>query len=300
VGQRGTRLVTGAGRLTMTRRREIEEHLRSLKDIGEIMNSMKSLSLMETRKLARFLSSQQQALRSIELAAADFLASYPQLSTPPSAAADVYLLIGSEQGFCGDFNQVLIDTFDDLVKSHSTSEIKFIAVGMKLYNTVQDHPLLIESLEGPTVGQEVDAVLTEVVNSISRLGETLGPLSITALHHEHGSEHVQLTSILPPFQSLHIGKNRFGYPPRLNLSSESFYDKLMDHYIFAALFEMFYTSLMAEHYRRMQHLEGAIDRLEQQTDELAKKRNILRQEEITEEIEVIMLSAGLLDKRTFR
>jgi F-type H+-transporting ATPase subunit gamma len=57
---------------------------------------------------------------------------------------------------------------------------------------------------------------------------------------------------------------------------------------------MFYTSLMAEHYRRVQHLEGAIDRLEQRAEELGKKRNMLRQEEITEEIEVIMLSAGII------
>ena len=49
--------------------------------------------------------------------------------------------------------------------------------------------------------------------------------------------------------------------------------------------------LMAENRRRMQHLEGAIRRLEERTSELALKRNALRQEEITEEIEVILLSA---------
>ena len=48
---------------------------------------------------------------------------------------------------------------------------------------------------------------------------------------------------------------------------------------------------MAENRRRMQHLEGAIRRLEERTSELALKRNALRQEEITEEIEVILLSA---------
>jgi len=282
----------------MTRRHEIEEHLRSLKDIREIMNSMKTLSLIETRKLARFLSSQQRVVRSIELAAADFLASFPHLSAPPPAAADVYILIGSEQGFCGDFNQSLIDACTNLVHSQPAANIKLIAIGMKLYNSLQEHPFLVESLDGPTIGQEVDAVLTELVSSISRLGEALGALSITALHHEHEKEDIQITSILPPFQLLQIPKNYYGYPPQLNLSSESFYDKLIDHYIFAALFEMFYTSLTAEHFRRMQHLEGAIDRLEQQADELAKKRNMLRQEEITEEIEVIMLSAGVLDKHT--
>jgi F-type H+-transporting ATPase subunit gamma len=103
----------------MTRRHEIEEHLRSLQDIREIMGSMKSLSLMETRKLARFLSSQQRVVHSIEQAAADFLAVYPQLSTPPAVSCNVYILIGSEQGFCGDFNQTLIDAFDERIKKQS-------------------------------------------------------------------------------------------------------------------------------------------------------------------------------------
>jgi F-type H+-transporting ATPase subunit gamma len=280
----------------MTRRHEVEQHLRSLKDIREIMNSMKSLSLMETRKLGRFLSSQQRVVHSIEQAAGDFLTSFPHFLAAPAAAAKVYLLIGSEQGFCGDFNQALIDTFNAIVQTHPSANIKLIAVGLKLYTNLQDHPLLIESLQGPTVGQEVDSVLTELVNTISRLGESLGALSITALHHEHENDDIRTTSILPPFQSIRVPHDHYGYAPQMNVSSESFYDKLIDHYIFAALFEMFYTSLMAEHYRRMQHLEGAIDRLEQQAAELAKKRNILRQEEITEEIEVIMLSAGMLDK----
>ena len=284
----------------MTRRHEIEEHLRSLKDIREIMNSMKSLSLMETRKLARFLSSQQRVVHSIEQAAVDFLTAYPHLSTPPAATTNIYILIGSEQGFCGDFNQTLIDTVNSLVQAHPVSEVKLIGIGTKLYGSLEGHPLLIESLGGPSVGQEVDAVLTELVKTISRLGETLGALSITAVHHAHENEAIQITSILPPFQALNIQRDHYVYPPQLNLSSEFFYNKLIDHYIFAALFEMFYTSLMAEHYRRMQHLGGAIDRLEQQADELGKKRNVLRQEEITEEIEVIMLSAGVLDKYSQR
>ncbi|MBL8038608.1 MAG: hypothetical protein JSS38_02325 [Nitrospira sp.] len=41
-------------------------------------------------------------------------------------------------------------------------------------------------------------------------------------------------------------------------------------------------------------MEQAIERLEKDMAELALRQNSLRQEEITEEIEVIMLSAGVL------
>ena len=48
---------------------------------------------------------------------------------------------------------------------------------------------------------------------------------------------------------------------------------------------------MAENHRRAQHLEGAIRHLDEESGELKRRSNALRQEEIIEEIEVILLSA---------
>jgi F-type H+-transporting ATPase subunit gamma len=45
---------------------------------------------------------------------------------------------------------------------------------------------------------------------------------------------------------------------------------------------------MAENQHRMRHMDGAVRRLEQTSSELLGRCNILRQEEITEEMEVIM------------
>ncbi|MCG6969377.1 MAG: F0F1 ATP synthase subunit gamma, partial [Gammaproteobacteria bacterium] len=144
----------------MTRLYEIEQHLHSMQDIREIMNSMKNLSLMETRKLSHFLSSQQRVVKSTEQAAKDFLSAYPEMQISSPAVSQVYILIGSEQGFCGDFNQTLIDTYNAIAAEKSTDDIKLVAIGMKLYNLLQDHPQLVKALTGPTVGQEVDTILT--------------------------------------------------------------------------------------------------------------------------------------------
>ena len=53
---------------------------------------------------------------------------------------------------------------------------------------------------------------------------------------------------------------------------------------------------MAESRQRMAHLEGAVQRLDEQSEALHRQENILRQEEIIEEIEVILLSAVSLDE----
>ena len=61
--------------------------------------------------------------------------------------------------------------------------------------------------------------------------------------------------------------------------------------------DVFYSSLMAENRRRLQHMEGAMQRMEERAGDLQRKYNLLRQEEITEEIEVIMLSSDALRRR---
>jgi F-type H+-transporting ATPase subunit gamma len=58
--------------------------------------------------------------------------------------------------------------------------------------------------------------------------------------------------------------------------------------------DVFYGSLMAENRRRLQHMEGATKRIQDKTARLQQKYNLLRQEEITEEIEVILLSNDAL------
>jgi F-type H+-transporting ATPase subunit gamma len=74
------------------------------------------------------------------------------------------------------------------------------------------------------------------------------------------------------------------------LAPNTFIAQLTENYLFAASCVSFYDSLMAENQQRMQHMEYAVQRIEQDSEKLLLRRNRLRQEEITEEIEVILLS----------
>lgn len=75
-----------------------------------------------------------------------------------------------------------------------------------------------------------------------------------------------------------------------------FFLELTEQYLFAALYEMLYTSLMAENHNRVTHLEEAVKHLNDKSEDLTRQCAALRQEEIIEEIEVILLSAGSVDE----
>jgi F-type H+-transporting ATPase subunit gamma len=278
----------------MSRYRDVESRMHSLGEISGIMRSMKALALMETRKLAGFLESQQRVVQTIERMAADFGQHYP-LSTGGEVTDPgirVFLLIGSERGFCGDFNDTLIAAMDQDTQHLPSEQLALIAVGHKLHARLESDPRVAATASAPVVAEEVRATLTHLVEIIADLQREHGDLQLTALHHDMDRSELRRRSVLPPFEQPSAEAPLFAYPPRLNLSPERFLGHLVDQYLFSILNEIFYTSMMAENHRRVQHLDGALDRLERETHHLTIQRNRQRQEEITEEIEIIMLNTG--------
>lgn len=274
----------------MTRRHQLANHRRSLGEIREIMNSMKTLAYMETRKLARFLDAQRAVVRGIEVAAADLLAFHPELLPATDDAPSIYLLIGSERGFCGDFNHAVARALEATLQERTHSDAVLIAVGRKLYTLLQERGFRVTPLDGANVAEEVTPLLDRLASELEARSRTQGAPTLHAL--AHGAETaVESVRIAPPFGSPVRAPARGG-PPLLNQAPAQLLVELVHHYLFAALHAILYTSLMAENNRRVSHLESAVRHLDDETAELARRCNALRQEEIIEEIEVILLSAA--------
>lgn len=277
----------------MSRRREIEASLRSFHEIRDILNAMKNMARMEVHRLSRFLLTQQRVVAGIEAAGSDFVAFHPDLFPANEPRREVHLLLGSERGFCGDFNEALFDAF----RRHGVSKgTQVVVLGSKLSGKLPSDFRTAALLESASVVEEVEGVLVQLMNTLSGLENSRsvpGSLRVTVFHHQAQGEDVRV-SVLQPFQQFSALSKRFAYPPRLYLDPVAFANGLVEQYLFARLHELLYSSLMVENQIRVQHMDSAVQRLERKSAELLRRRNILRQEEITEEIEVIMLSSGAL------
>lgn len=277
----------------MSRRREIEASLRSFHEIRDILNAMKNMARMEVHRLGRFLLTQQRVVAGIEAAGSDFVAFYPDLFPADEPCREVHLLVGSERGFCGDFNEALLLAY---YRHSADKEAEVVVLGSKLSGKLPRDFRVAAFLDSASVMEEVEGVLVQLMNALSGLKNsraTPQPLRVTVFHHQAQGEDVRV-SVLQPFQQSAVARGRFAYPPRLYLDPVSFANGLVEQYLFARLHELLYSSLMVENQIRVQHMDSAVQRLERKSTELLRRRNILRQEEITEEIEVIMLSAGTL------
>ena len=274
---------------------ELSQRFARLNEIRDIMTAMKSLSLVETRKLARFIGYQQRMLANIEAAAADFLHFFP-LAVAPAPSAAILVLIGSERGFCGNFNERVMAAHDRLPPRQPAPRL--ILVGQRLGTKFADHSRVAAVLDGATVAEDVPEVLDRLVDALQQARGALAASNVAlfCLATQAAGE-VLVKRLLPIELGLPPPLPHRAHAPRLNLTPAAFSADLVDQYLLAALYGQLYGSLAAENRQRLAHMELAIDRLDETVARVALKRNALRQEKIVEEIEVMLSSAMALAGR---
>ncbi|PSJ18746.1 F0F1 ATP synthase subunit gamma [Nitrosomonas supralitoralis] len=276
----------------MSKRREIKEHLVTLDEIEGIMSAMKNLALLEIHKLELFIATQRRSVASIEAAAQDFLSFYSHQQSYPDNLQQLWIVIGSERGFCGDFNESLLC----FLKAHpQQSDILLLAVGRGIEVKLQADTRIAAFIEGHSVAEEIQQTLLHLSQVLSRLQAQMNLAKlgrISVVYHDDETDAIQLRQILPIAVS--DENSAFSYPPILNLEPHQFLSQLTDQYLYAVLHEVFYASLMVENRKRLEHMNKAIHHLQQNKAQLSLSYNKLRQEEITEEIEIILLSVEAL------
>jgi F-type H+-transporting ATPase subunit gamma len=276
----------------MSGQAELAQRYARLKEISGIMTAMKSLSLVETRKLARFIDHQRRMLANIEAAAADFLSFFP-VDHSPAAPPAIVLLIGSERGFCGNFNERVLAALDALPGEQPAPAL--LVTGSRLATKLAHRPDIVARIDGASVTEDVPNVLNGIMNALHSASAALGTgAALFGLAHTAEGEPV-LKRLLPfdPPPAPH-----FAHPPRLHLAPPAFFAELLDQYLLATLYGLLYESLAAESRQRLAHMEQALDRLDETLSRLALKRNALRQEQIVEEIEVILSSEMAFHEQT--
>jgi F-type H+-transporting ATPase subunit gamma len=279
----------------VTQRRRLEERLTKLSESGEIIGSMKNLAFMETRRLTRLIEQQRGVVEQIDAIAADFLAFFPDTLPAVAGAHHVYLVVGSRRGFCGDFNERLVEALQRTTADTEPAGLTVIGVGHKLCRRLQPKFGLESAIEGADVTEEIPSVLATIVNRLDLQRQRHGTLQLSVVYQDSEQDTPRVVSMLPPFEDQRGARRQHANAPVLNLSARTFLLELGEQYLFAALHGVLFESLLAENERRLRHLDGAVRHLEQRIEDIRRRVQALRQEEIIEEIEVILLNAADLD-----
>ena len=271
----------------MSRSRTIQTHLGQLGELQTIIASMKTLSQLELHKLGGISASQHAMATSLERMAADFYYHHPQGDSDDEKT--LWLLMGSERGFCGDFNDALLRRLPEIFPDYAQHPTRLLAVGRKLWPRLDETVPGTTPLAGANVSEELQRSLTPVVGAIQQRMMEEGLVSLRVLYHDDERGSLVERRLLPP--ELPTDTHEWRTPPLLQLSPQEFMHGFLQHYLLLSLNELFTVSLLSENQYRVQHLEGAVHRLDERLSALSTRANALRQEEITEEIEMILLAS---------
>jgi|AntDeeMinimDraft_5_1070356.scaffolds.fasta_scaffold01222_2 F-type H+-transporting ATPase subunit gamma len=276
----------------MTRRRELLSHLRGLNQVRQIIDAMKRLSFIETRRLDGRLDSEDAVIHAIETAATGLLDTHPQLADTGAALPITWIALGSERGFCGDFNERVAERLAADVRASVPVDPHIIAVGARLITCLGNDARVTATLPGASVADETDAVLAAIVDALDAERRAHGPSRVHVVHYENERQEPIVTWLLPPFRAAATAEAASSEPPLLQMAPTDLLLALGDQYLYAALRRILDGALMAENQRRVRQLEGAAQHLDERVATLVRRGNQLRQEEIIEEIEVILLSSA--------
>lgn len=269
----------------MSKLAALKGRIHTLGEIKSILSAMKNLSIIEMNKVSRFLESQQKTAAAVEEAMGDFENFYgnPQAERTTSAGI-LCILVGSERGFCGAFNETILAVLNR--EALEAQKVRLLAVGRKLALKLEGDPRLAGALAGPNMAEEIPGVIDDLFGKLTEY-----PDWKWMIVSNEGTDSALKPSVLVPFEHLPRPQKPYPFPPLIQLPPSELYSHLLEQYLFFLLYRVFYFSFMAENRRRFQHMEGAIQTLEKDWSHLMLRFNGLRQEEITEELEIILLNA---------
>lgn len=272
----------------MSKRPELKRRVHTISEIKSILGAMKSLSIIEMNKVSRYLGAQTEFALTIEETLADFERFFKVAGDLSNYSVEkLFVLLGSERGFCGGFNEDVLAHFAE-ISTDVPHPQKIIVVGRKLASKLDGDPRIVETLDGPNAAEEITATITELARRLTRFPN----VRWTLVYHEDSDTHTKVAAVCPftPRPTRHSCTQKF--PPLLNLSPELLYPQLFEQHLFSVLYRSFYLSFLAENRDRLRHMEGALRELDKKWNQMRKLSNVLWQEEITEELEVIMLSVN--------
>jgi F-type H+-transporting ATPase subunit gamma len=111
-------------------------------------------------KILLAIDTQQELFQTLESALADFQKFYgATFGRTLTELSLLYVLIGSERGFCGGFNEAVQKA---LGREALDSGPKLILVGRKLSLKFSDDKRVVSSPEGPSITKELEVIMLSV------------------------------------------------------------------------------------------------------------------------------------------
>lgn len=268
----------------MSQRQDIEAKLALYDELNGILGAMRSFALAELKRIGKRETAQQQVMDTLALALRDLSAFLPAAAvsrlTAKTRLNDIWVLLGSTRGFCGSFNEDVIRVWREQARPGNPA----ILVGERLRSVPGGgDPVCIAGAES---GLDASAAIDRILDAVAglRLDDPAEFGVIVCVRDDHAARCQRLWPLLSCIPE------SAGYPPVTLVPPTEVAAGVAEHYLYHSLLALLLCSIRVENHMRLMQMENALRHLDEGYEDLQRRRNRLRQEEIVQEIE--LMAAG--------
>jgi F-type H+-transporting ATPase subunit gamma len=281
----------------------VRRQIQSVHDLQSVVKTMKGLAAVNIRQYEQAARALADYTRGLELGMQILMQRVPQIAMasqaePPGRLAAVVL--GSDQGMCGQFNSRMVAHASERLRSASPDAQAplILAVGARATAELEaSRHRVAESLHLPGSVTEITRRVEELVLRINGWREERGVRRVWLFHQRpqsgasyrpHFAEVIPLSSDW--LRSLRARPWPSRMLPTFTMDWRELLSALIQQYLFAVLYRALAESLAAENAARLASMQAAEKNVDERLDELTAQYHRRRQNTITEEL--LDVSAG--------
>jgi len=273
----------------------LNRRIRAAHDLLGVVKTMKSLAAVNIRQFERAVASLEQYRHVVDMGWTVFLRMERPTLLQPQNEADVCLVVGSDQGMCGPFNESLWPfALEQVAKAETDSERQWIywSVGEKVGAILSDADVVHEvHFAAPGSLNAVNQRIRELILTIERWRSEKRMETLSICHHvlgDRGGYTPVFQRILPLDPTWAEERRRAPWPgrclPMLGASRATTFAHLFRQYLFISLYRALAQSLASENAARLMAMQAAEKNILETLDKLQALFREERQAAITAEL----------------
>ncbi len=275
----------------------LEKKIKTVREIESVVSTMKTLAAVNINNFQNAAYSAREYLATIEKGLQISLRETGQIAaeTTGKTNSTLFLLIGSEQGMCGDFNQAVLSRLKKEVRNKKSENAGhfLMSVGSKMN-------VLAGDLGLPVIRN------FPLSSSMAHVDDLIADIQIDAYRH---MKKKKIESVKIVYNRLEEGETIFStevyrlYPvtrkqlqkiqnrpwnskriPTVLMDKQIMFRKLLDHYFSGKLYMTIINSLAGENAARLASMQAAERNIQEKKNILYTQYNKVRQQSITSEL----------------
>lgn len=267
--------------------------IRTAHDLLSVVKTMKSLAAVNIRQYEGAAEAMNEYSSVIDVGWQAFFRNHPQLQKRRKKTESVCLVLGSDQGMCGQFNEAIIEYTLSAIHTQSDA-VKtplFWSAGEKIRTGLEEEVTVKKHFALPSSTAAIADSMFDIIEQLTLLRESR-PVETFLIFYNHldkaGTYTPGRQAVLPLDQEWSKRHQQENWPtrclPMLGADLESLFESLFQQHIFAAIFKAFAQSLAAENLARLAAMQAAEKNILEMEETLQGRFRETRQNTITAEL----------------